>query len=120
MRWRRPNAWATCQAARLRKQRIAPVRRVSTYRDVIRTPSIPHGTIHSKGWRSHSTFTAKPCVVTPRETCTPIEAILSPPTQIPVRPSRTSPRTPSSSRAAITARSRVRRYSITSPIPTIG
>ena len=41
-----------------------------------RTWSIPQGTIHSNGWRSLSTFTAKPCVVTPRRTCTPIEPIL--------------------------------------------
>ena len=68
IRCRSPNAWAIWKAARLRKQLIAPVRPVSTYSDVIRTPSIPHGTIHSNGWRSQSTLTAKPCMVTPRET----------------------------------------------------
>ena len=44
--------------------------------DVIRQSSMPQGTIHSNGWRSLLTLIAKPCVVTPRLTCTPIEAIL--------------------------------------------
>jgi hypothetical protein len=43
--------------------------------DVIWTPSSPQGTIQLNGCRSFSTFTAKPWVVTPRATCTPIETI---------------------------------------------
>ena len=46
---------------------------------------MPQGTIHSNGWRSLSTFTASPWVVTPRDTCTPIEPILRSPTQTPVK-----------------------------------
>ena len=66
------------------RQRSARGRsRLST--EVIRTWSIPHGTIHSNGCRSLSTFTANPCVVTPRETCTPIEPILRSPAHTPVR-----------------------------------
>jgi hypothetical protein len=52
--------------------------------EVIWTPSSPHGTIQLNGWRSFSTFTAKPCVVTPRATCTPIEAIFRFSAQTPV------------------------------------
>ena len=44
--------------------------------DVMRQFSMPQGTIHSNGWRSLLTLIAKPCVVTPRLTCTPIDAIL--------------------------------------------
>ena len=56
--------------------------------------SSPHAVIHSvNGAGSRSTFSAYPCVVTQRETCTPIDAILRgpcpPPGGIhtPVRPS---------------------------------
>ena len=58
--------------------------------EVIRTSGSPQATTHSKGCRSLSTLTAKPCVVTSRATCTPIEAILRSPSQTPVksRPSR--------------------------------
>jgi hypothetical protein len=66
---------------------------------------MPQGTIHWKGWRSLSTFTAKPWVVTPRETCTPIEPILRSPAQTPVSPSRTRASMPSSASAAMIARS---------------
>ena len=52
----------------------APSSRAS---EVIATPSIPQGTIHSNGCRSLLTFTASPCVVTPRLTCTPIEPIFA-------------------------------------------
>jgi hypothetical protein len=52
--------------------------------DVISTPSSPHGTIQPNGCRSFSMFTAKPWVVTPRATCTPIEAIFRFSTQTPV------------------------------------
>ena len=67
--------------------------------EVIRTPSIPQGTTHSNGCRSLLTLMAKPWVVTPRLTWTPIEPILRPsggppPTQTPVRPSITSASTP--------------------------
>ena len=51
--------------------------------EVIATPASPQGTIQENGSRSLSTLTAKPCVATPRETCTPIEAILRSPTQTP-------------------------------------
>ena len=67
----------------------------------MRTWSMPQGTIHSNGWRSLSTFTARPWVVTPRETCTPIEPILRSPAQTPVRGlSRASAAMPSSRSAA--------------------
>ena len=45
--------------------------------DVMRQWSIPQGTIHSNGWRSLLTLIAKPCVVTPRLTWTPIERDLA-------------------------------------------
>ena len=45
---------------------------------------MPHGTIQRNGSRSLSALTAKPCVVTRRETCTPIDAILRPPVHTPV------------------------------------
>ena len=77
--------------------------------DVIRTPSRPHGTTHSNGCRSLSTLTAKPWVVTPRETWMPIEAILRSSTQTPVSPSRGPAAMPSSASAATIARSIVRR-----------
>ena len=67
---------------------------------------MPQGTIHSKGWRSLSTFTASPWVVTPRDTCTPIEPILRSPTQTPVTGvARTWATMPSSPSAATIARS---------------
>ena len=53
--------------------------------DVICTPSSPQGTTQPNGARSLSTLIAKPCVVTPRATCTPIEAILRSPAQTPVK-----------------------------------
>ena len=56
--------------------------------EVMRTWSMPQGTIHSNGWRSLSTFTASPWVVTPRDTCTPIEPILRSPAQTPVNGAR--------------------------------
>src|SRR5829696_6244542 len=84
IRWRMPNASAKRHAIRLRKQGRRPARPLSRATDVIRTWSIPHGTIHSNGWRSLSTFTARPCVVTPPETRTPIEAILESPAHTPV------------------------------------
>ena len=61
---------------------------VSLVTEVMRTPSRPQGTTHSNGCRSLSTLMAKPWVVTPRETWTPIEPILRSSTQTPVRPSR--------------------------------
>ena len=54
----------------------APSSRAS---EVIRHASIPQGTIHSNGCRSLLTLIAKPWVVTPRLTWTPIEPILRPP-----------------------------------------
>ena len=83
-RWRIPNASAKRQAIRLRKQGNERSRPVSRATEVIRTWSIPQGTIHSKGVRSLSTFTARPCVDTPPETRTPIEAIFASPAQMPV------------------------------------
>ena len=47
-------------------------------------PGRPQATTHENGCRSFSTLTAKPWVVTPRATCTPIEAILRSPTHTPV------------------------------------
>ena len=60
------------------------VRPVSRSNEVIATPSSPHGTIHENGSRSFSTLTANPWVDTPRERCTPIDAILRSSTQTPV------------------------------------
>ncbi|MBV9943874.1 MAG: hypothetical protein JO262_17230 [Solirubrobacterales bacterium] len=60
------------------------VRPVSSISEVIRTPSRPQGTIQLKGSRSSSTLTANPCVLTPRDRCTPIEAILRSSTHTPV------------------------------------
>ena len=62
IRCRSPNASANRHARRLRKQGSRPVRPVSSYTEVMRTWSMPQGTIHSKGWRSLSTFTASPWV----------------------------------------------------------
>ena len=52
--------------------------------EVIATSGSPQATTQEKGSRSFSTFTAKPWVEIPRETCTPIEAILRGPTHTPV------------------------------------
>ena len=52
--------------------------------EVMRTPSRPQGTTHSKGCRSLATLTAKPWVETPFWTWTPSEAILRSPTHTPV------------------------------------
>ena len=66
-RCRRPSASATRHAARRRKHFICPATRpVSSISEVICTPSSPHGTIQLNGWRSFSTLTANPCMVTPR------------------------------------------------------
>ena len=64
---------------------LAGQRRVSLMTEVIRTPSSPHGTIQENGCRSFSTLTAKPWVLTPRATCTPIEAIFRSSTHTPVK-----------------------------------
>ena len=98
--------------------------RFSRVIEVIRTPSRPQGTTHSNGWRSLSTLTAKPCVVTPRATWTPIDAILRSPTHTPVksRPSsgRARAASPSSASAATMADSMVRTNAMTSVTPMIG
>ena len=104
-RWRCANASAKRKAIRLRKHDSEPGRPVSFETEVMRTPSIPQGTTYSNGWRSLSTLIAKPCVVTPRDTCTPIDPILRSPAQTPVSPSRTSASIPSSASAATMARS---------------
>ena len=96
-------------AIRRRKQARWSPFPVSLVIDVMRTPSRPHGTTHSNGWRSLSTLMAKPCVVTPRETWTPIEPILRSSTHTPVRPSRGPASMPSSASAATIASSIVRR-----------
>ena len=59
-------------AAKASRSCSAPSSRLS---EVTRQPSIPQGTIHSKGCRSLLTLIARPWVVTPRLTCTPIEPI---------------------------------------------
>ena len=86
-----------------RMEGIRAARPVSSRREVILTPSSPQGTIHSNGCRSQSTLIAKPWVVTPRETWTPIEPIFASPAHTPVKPSRTWASTPSSASAAMTA-----------------
>src|SRR3954468_4718218 len=108
-RCRRPNASQNAWAIRRRKQGRCSPWPVSFVTEVMRTPSSPHGTTHSNGWRSLSTLIAKPCVVTPRETWTPIEPILRSSTQTPVRPSRGPAAMPSSASAATIASSIVRR-----------
>ena len=52
--------------------------------EVICTSGSPHATTQENGSSSFSTLTAKPCVAMPRETCTPIEAILRSSTHTPV------------------------------------
>jgi peptidoglycan hydrolase CwlO-like protein len=52
--------------------------------EVIATDGSPQATTHVNGARSLVTLTAKPCVDTPRERCTPIEAILRSSTHTPV------------------------------------
>ena len=91
---------------RLRKHGNELPRPVSLATEVIRTWSMPQGTIHSNGWRSLSTFTARPWVVTPRDTCTPIEPILRSPAHTPVNGlPRASAAMPSSRSAPTIARS---------------
>ena len=55
---------------------VVAAARVSLVTDVMRTSGSPQATTQLNGCRSLSTLTAKPWVVTPRETCRPIEAIL--------------------------------------------
>jgi len=82
---------------------------------------MPHGTIHSNGWRSLSTFTASPWVLTPPDTRTPIEAIFESPTHTPVNGvSRGSATIPSSASAATIACSIVWTKSATRPTSMIG
>ena len=52
--------------------------------EVIVTSGRPQAITHENGSRSLSTLTANPCVAMPRETCTPIEAILRSCTHTPV------------------------------------
>ncbi len=73
--------------------------------DVMRQPSIPHGTIHSNGCRSLLTLIAKPWVVMPRLTWTPIEPILRSPAQTPVSPSIGPASIPKPARESIISRS---------------
>ncbi len=73
--------------------------------DVMRQSSIPQGTIHSKGCRSLLTLIAKPWVVMPRRTWTPIEPILRSPAQTPVRLSRTPAPIPHEASDSISSRS---------------
>ena len=92
--------------------------------EVIRTSGSPQATTHVNGARSLVTLSAKPCMETPRETCTPIEAILRSCTHTPVKsgPSsvRTRATTPSSPSAATIARSIVRTWTRTSSVRMIG
>ena len=74
--------------------------------DVIRAPGTPQAETQSNGARSLSTLTAKPCIVTWRETWIPIEAIFASPAQTPVSLSGTRAAIPSSASAAISAASR--------------
>ena len=108
-RWRRSKAAQNASAMRRRKQSRCSPWPVSLVTEVMRTPSRPHGTTHSNGCRSLSTLIAKPWVVTPRETWTPIEPILRSSTHTPVSPSRGPAVIPSSASAATIASSIVRR-----------
>ena len=74
---------ALCRRPRRRRRRASsanapgPARRPSSRpSEVTRQPSIPQGTTHSNGCRSLLTLIARPWVVTPRLTWTPIEPIL--------------------------------------------
>ena len=89
-----PCARANAYATRLRKHGSPPVRPVSSAIDVIRTPGSPHAVTWWNGSTSLSTLIANPCVLTPRETWTPIEAILRSSTHTPVNcgPSWSRPR----------------------------
>ena len=81
-RWRRSCASTEAVGHALAEAGRAPApdRRSSRAIEVMLTSGSPQATTHENGSRSLSTLTAKPWVVTPRETCTPIEAILrSPP-----------------------------------------
>jgi lipoic acid synthetase len=62
---------------------MSKVSPVSAWIDVTDASASPHGTMCSKYDRSVFTFSAKPCVVTPRETRTPIAAIFASLTQTP-------------------------------------
>ena len=83
-RCRRPSARATSYDARRRKHFIRPARPVSRSSEVMVTPSSPHGTIQENGSRSFSTLTANPWMLTPRDRCTPIDAIFRSSTHTPV------------------------------------
>src|ERR1700722_10796062 len=99
-RWRRPCAWAKLCAMRLRKHAssgshaVAPALPatpawecpplISRASEVMVTSGRPQATTQEKGSRSLWTLTAKPCVVTPRATCTPMDAILRSCTHTPV------------------------------------
>src|ERR1700683_2281030 len=76
-RWRRPCAVAKWKAMRRRKQGMPALCRgaSSLASEVMATSGSPQATTQAKGSRSLWTLTANPCVVTPRETCKPIEAI---------------------------------------------
>ena len=77
------------------------------------TSGSPQATTHRNGSSSLFTLTANPCVLTPRETCRPIEAILRSSTHTPVKsgPSeqRERARTPSWASAETIAASIARR-----------
>ena len=70
----------------------------------------PQGTMCLKYSRFVFTLSAKPCVVMPRETRTPIAAILASPNQTPWLRGDRSPPIPSRARASIITDSRVRTY----------
>jgi hypothetical protein len=103
IRWRRPNSRANAWAARLRKQ-PTPSSTPSARSDVIRTSGSPQAITEPNGDRSLSTLTAKPCMLTRRDTWIPIDAILrsSTHTQVSSRPSRRCAATPAS-RSAVTS-----------------
>src|SRR5262249_55472757 len=74
----RPCAWQKRSAITLRKRSGETAREEpsSLAKEAMPTPGSPQATTHRNGSSSLFTLTAKPCVLTPRETCTPIEAIL--------------------------------------------
>src|ERR671910_110711 len=116
-----PNASANRHASRLRKHGSEGCRPVSLDTEVMRAWSIPQGTIQSNGWRSLSTFTARPCVETRADSRTPMEPIFESPTHTPVNGvSRGSAAMPSSARAATIARSIVWTKSATRSTAMIG
>jgi len=113
----RPNTSSSAATACGRTSSTATGRPVSAAIVVNAASSRPQAVIHSvNGAGSRSTFSAYPCVVTQRETCTPIEAIFrgGRVSQTPVSPSIRSAASSNGATVRISASSRFRTYCFTS------